>query len=80
MMGPPKFEVLIHESERHEQKARVVLPIMPTPGLVILHRSGSWEVLRVSLMTRDENSLAEKHDDPHLVSVIAKGLEGSFFD
>lgn len=80
MMEPPKFEVLVHEDERYQQKARLVLPVMPYPGLVILHRTGSWEVLRVQLMARDGESLAEKHNDPHMVSVIAKERPVSFFD
>lgn len=80
MMNPPRFEVFIHDSEMHQQKGRVVLPIAPYPGLVILHRTGAWEVLRVSFLVRDENSLSAKHDDPHVMTVTAKALEGSFFD
>jgi hypothetical protein len=80
MMDPPRFEVLVHEGERHEQKARIILPVLPYPGLILLHRSGSWEVTSVQLLVRDKESLAEKHGDPHLVTVIAREVNGSFFD
>lgn len=80
MNNPPSFEVFIHESKKHEPKGRVVLPVLPTPGLFLIAESGSWEVLKVQLLCRGTNSLAEKHGDPHMVMVIAKEHEGSFFD
>lgn len=80
-MKPPTFELHVHDSEDRDRGGRITLPIMPYPGLVILHKTGTWEVQKVQILARDRDSLAEKHDDPHMVMVLAKSLESaSFFD
>ena len=55
-----------------------VMPVLPYPGIRILHGNSEWEVKQIRLHVRDKNSLAARNDDPHIVDVLAVEVEGMF--
>ena len=69
---------LHHADSKETVWPSFVTPVLPYPGLRILHANSEWEVKQVRLHVRDKDSLAARNDDPHLMDVLASEVEGMF--
>lgn len=74
-----RFRVTLYrETDQEMISPDFISSVLPYPGLRVLHGTQEWELTKVRLHVRSENSIAALNDEPHLVDVLAVEVEGLF--
>ena len=72
------YRVTIYDEFSHELEASFTTENVPYPELILFHDRKEWEVVTVRQHIRSEKSVAAVRNEPHLVDVLAREIEGLF--